>query len=338
MDWHKHFEKVFFESWQNAGFGYPQDYVSKYIEIREHSDSKSDWIKNSPAISATIDGSQLYSVYGFGACTGKIFAEMLGSSKSITENTADWCGRFNLGISLFDYVCDETDNLNNVSSLKVFEPFRTSNDLVSKALSPAEELLSRIAGSVLNDLAYKLEKKDGRQETDILFKVIKQMFDAQNLLSKEQLSTSTDLDNIKKALYLKSAEPFRVMAEYIARLTDPNDELLIKKSQAIGKALGTCYWVIDDAKDVWIDLEEGQWNYFLYLAAKEDPLIFEMNRNEDIKNSLISIWQQEGHAEKISAQIVERLIQASKELGLTEEVQKHSFGLIAASLWQWYSY
>ena len=45
MDWHKHFEKVFFESWQNAGFGYPQDYVSKYIEIREHSDSKSDWIK-----------------------------------------------------------------------------------------------------------------------------------------------------------------------------------------------------------------------------------------------------------------------------------------------------
>ncbi len=338
MDWHKHFEKVFFESWQKAGLPHHQEYLNEYIEIREHGDFKSDWIKDSPAISANIHGSQLHSVYGFGVCIGKIFAEMLNSSDNITENTADWCGRFNLGISLFDYICDETDNLNNVSSLKAFQLFMPTNEPISKVLSPAEEILSRIAGSVLDDLAKTVENKNGSQETDILFKVMKQMFEAQNFLSKQQLSAHTDLDKIKKAMYLKSAEPFRMMAEYTAYMTDPNDALFLKNSRAIGKVIGYFYWIIDDAKDVWIDLEARQWNLFLYLAAKKDPLIFETNRNADVKSSLMGIWQEAKHAEKISNQIIERLLQATKELGLSKEVQKHTLGLVAASLWQWHSY
>lgn len=337
MDWQKHFEIVFFESWEKAGLAHHHEFINEYIEIREHGDYKSDWIKNSPAISADIHGAQLYSVYGFGVCIGKIFAEMLGSTDNISESTADWCGRFNLGISLFDYICDETDNHNQVSSLKVFKPFTSSNHLVNKALSPVEELISRIAGSVLDDLTKTYEKRKGSQKTDHLLKVMKQMFDAQNYLSKEQLSTHRDMDKIKKALYLKSAEPFRVMAEYVARMTDPKDTLLLKNARAIGKAVGYCYWIIDDAKDVWIDLEAKQWNIFLNLAAAEDPLIFTKKHDSEVKSSLMSIWQESKHAEKISDKITHRLIRATKDLGLTEEVQKHTSGLIAASLWQWYA-
>lgn len=338
MDWHNHFENVFFDTWQKAGLPHHQEYVNEYIETREHGDFKTNWIKNSSGISSDLHPAQLNSVYGFGVTTGKIFAEMFGSSDDIAENTADWCGRFNLGISLFDYICDEMDGLDEVTSLKVFQPFINKSYSKTSTLNPAQELLSNLTGSVLLDLEKTVEKKEGYQKTDVLFKVLKQLFEAQNFLSKEALSDHADLNKVKEALYLKSAEPFRVMAEYTARIAHSNDPILLKNARSIGKALGYCYWLIDDAKDVWIDLEEGQWNLFLQLAASEDPLIFTKKRDAFMDKHLTSIWEQSKHAERISSEIVKRLVHATRKLELSKKVEQHTLGLIAASLWQWFRY
>ncbi|MDP3313318.1 hypothetical protein [Lutibacter sp.] len=338
MDWNDHFGTFFFETWQKAGLPHHQEFLIEYIETREHGNSKSDWIKNSAAISSVINGSQLHSVYGFGATMGKIFAVWFSLNKSSTEAAADWCGRFNLGISLFDYICDEMDDLDEVTSLKVFQPFINKSYSKTSILNPAQKLLSNLAGSVLLDLEKTAIKKEGSQKTDVLFKVMKQLFEAQNFLSKERLSDHADLNKIKKALYLKSAEPFRMMAEYTARMGHSNDQSLLKNARAIGKAVGYCYWLIDDAKDVWIDLEAEQWNLFLHLAASEDPLIFTKKRDAFMDSHLLSIWKQSKHAEKISSEIIKRLLHAIRKLELSEKVERHTLGLVSASLWQWYKY
>jgi hypothetical protein len=338
MDWHSHFQQVFFETWQKAGLPQQQDFLNEYIDLREHGDFNNHWIQNSPDILPGINNNQLRSVYGFGVTTGKIFASMFGLDAALAKETSDWCGRFNLGISLFDYISDELEGVGSVTSLAVFQPFVKTYYPVDRSLTPAEELLSNLAGSVLDDLKKTAVKKEGLNKADRLFKMMKLMFEAENFISKESLTADADLQKIEKALYRKSAEPFRVMAEYTSLVADANDSLLIKNAGTTGKALGYCYWLIDDAKDVWIDLKAGRWNLFLTLAAAEDPYIFAKSRRTDIESDLIKIWEQANHSEKISKQIINRLVHAVKRLRLPAKVEHDNLGLVWASLWQWSKY
>jgi hypothetical protein len=336
MDWQQHFQTIFFETWQKAGLPHHQDYLSEYYQMLEQRELKNQWIEKSPGISPGINQLKLYGVYNFGVAVGKFFNEMLGLGNTQTEHTSDWCGRFNLGISLFDYISDELGEVNSAASLEVFQPFLHAGNSGNRSLTPAEELLSNLAGSVLDDLKKATAKKEGSNKTGLLFNVLKQLYEAENFVSKDVLSVHADLKKIKKALYLKSAEPFRVMAEYTARMADANDPLLIKNARSIGKAVGYCYWLIDDAKDVWIDLEAGKWNLFLQLAAAEDPQIFAQHPDAFTSSRLVSIWEHSKHAQKISAQIIKRLVNAINKLGLSKKEEHHALGLVAASLWQWY--
>ncbi|MDX2048669.1 MAG: hypothetical protein SFU87_17920 [Chitinophagaceae bacterium] len=337
MDWYSHFQKIFFDTWQRAGLPHHQDFIKEYIDTREHGDFKNNGFRNTPAISASVDGNQLHSVYGFGVTTGKIFAELLGLSAALTQETSDWCGRFNLGISLFDYISDEMDGTDSVTSLKAFQPFTKTASSDIHLLTPAEELLNTIAGSVLNDLRNAAANKEVHHRAGTLFKAMKQMFEAENFISKAELSAAADLRKIKKALYLKSAEPFRVMAEYTACMADANDPILKKNARTAGKALGYCYWLIDDAKDVWIDLKTGRWNLFLALAAADKPSIFEKT-NQVTESELMNIWQQSGHPEKVSGRIIKRLVNAIRKPEIPEATEHYTMGLVSASLWQWYNY
>ncbi len=332
MEWHSHFQSAFFKSWRCAGLPDHEDFLSAYYLMLEQRNKKIEWIENSSG----IDHSRLYDVYGFGVTVGKFFAEMFDLSTGQTTITSDWCGRFNLGISLFDYISDELAGATSVASLNVFQSFIKTKDSKPRSLSAAEELLTQLAGSVLGDLKNAGTTKNGIQKSNPLFPVLQKMFDAQNFISAERLSAGVDLKKIKKALYLKSAEPFGVMAEYTAQMADATDPCLIRKAHSIGKALGCCYWLIDDAKDVWIDLEAGQWNLFLQLAAADHPNLFAQNREGLTEKSLFQQWEQGNHAQKISEQIINRLIRSVKKLQLTDEAEQHTLGLVSASLWQWY--
>ena len=263
MDWHSHFQKTFFETWQDAGLPGHGDFLSEYYALLEQYEEENEFIKKSPSPSPGLSEARLYTVYGFGVAVGKIFAEMLDVTPALKKHTSDWCGRFNLGISLFDYICDELDGLQSVTSLRIFQPFMQTSGTHNRILTPAEELLDNLAGSVLNDLKKAGNDKKQYYKTDMLFDVMKRLFEAQHFISTERLSGHAHLKKIRRALYLKSAEPFRVMSEYTACMSDVHDRKLIKKARSIGKAVGTCYWLIDDAKDVWIDLEAKQWNLFL---------------------------------------------------------------------------
>lgn len=335
MNWHSHFQKVFFETWQNAGLPHHQDFLPEYYTLLEQYEDENEFIKKSPAISPGVDATRLYAVYAFGVAVGKIFAEMLDVPPALMKHTSDWCGRFNLGISLFDYICDELDGLQSVTSLQVFQPFIQTSHTHNHNLTPAEKLLGNLTESVLNDLKKAGNKKKKYHKTDLLFSVMNRLFEAQNFISKDRLSADADLKKIRRALYFKSAEPFRVMAEYTARMAGAHDRKLIKKARSIGKAMGCCYWIIDDAKDVWIDLEAKQWNLFLLPALAEYPQLFEQNSNFFEENNMVSILQRLSHTQKISKQIIKRLRKAISLIGLSNEIEQHTLGLVAASLWQW---
>ncbi len=326
MNWYSHFQRVFFETWQKASLPHHDNFLSAYYTMLEQRDKKIEWIESSSG----IDHSRLYDVYGFGVTVGKVFGEMLGLTTEETNHSADWCGRFNLGISLFDYISDEQDGAKTVTSLKVFQPFIKAGNSNGRPISSAEELLSNLAGSVLDDLKNVSSNKDN------LLKAMQQMLEAEDFVSATKLSAHVDLKKINKALYLKSAEPFRVMAEYTAVMKTGTDPLLISHACAVGKAAGHCYWLIDDAKDVWIDLEAGHWNLFLQLAAEKDPEIFAQQTDKKTTERLLSTWEQSRHAEKISRQVVKKLVDAVGRMELSKEVKNHTMGIVSASLWQWY--
>ncbi len=337
VDWHSHFQSIFFETWKNAGLPDLHNFLDEYYTLLEQYEDENGFIKKSPAISLGIDHTKLYAVYGFGVAVGKIFADMLYVSPALKKHTSDWCGRFNLGISLFDYICDELYGLQNVTSLQVFQPFTQTSSTLNRNLSPAEELLDKLAGSVLNDLKKSGNEKKEYNKTDMFFYVMKRLFEAQNFISKERLSAGANLKKISRALYLKSVEPFRVMAEYTACMADAHDQKLMKKACSIGKAVGCCYWLIDDAKDVWIDLEAKQWNLFFLPAIVEYPEIFEHDGDAFAENSLASVLEHSSHARRMSKQIIKRLQHAISYMELSKEIENHTIGLVSASLWQWYN-
>lgn len=338
MNWSDHFHQVFFENWEKAGLPHHPDFLKEYVDIREHGDFNYEWIQNLQDISPGINRTQLRSVYGFGVTIGKIFADLFGLNAEEAKRTTDWCGRFNLGISLFDYICDEMEGVSSVSSLEVFKPFLNSGDFIDRSLTPAEKLLSDLAGSVLNDLKGVAVKGKNVYETDQLLKAMKQMFEAENFISKETLSANADIKKIEKALYYKSAEPFRVMAAFTVLAMGEKNKTFIKDAHAAGKALGYCYWLIDDAKDVWDDLKSGRWNLFFTMAVAEEPQLFSSSHTSDTEGQLMKIWKQSDHAEKISGQTIKRLVNAVKRLELPEKTRHHSLGLVWASLWQWFKY
>lgn len=338
MEWHSRFHDIFFETWEKNGLPHHPDFVNEYIHIREHGHFSYDRMQSLPEISPGINSTQLRSVYGFGATIGKIVANMFALNEEETRKSTDWCGRFNLGISLFDYICDEMNGLASVSSLEVFKPFINSTYFIDRSLTPAEELLSNLTGSVLNDLKRVVAKGSKVNKNKRLFTAMKRMFEAENFISNENIAASADLRKIEKALYYKSAEPFRVMTEFTILTDDVNDKTVIRNALSTGKALGYCYWVIDDAKDVWDDLKSGRWNLFFTLAALAEPKIFLKNQNATLEGDLVKIWNQSKHAEKISRQTIKRLANSVERLDLPDKVKHHSLGLIWASLWQWSKY
>ncbi len=332
MHWHSHFQAAFFDTWGKAGLPQPEKYLKEYTGLREkilfNDALAGQSIDHSPALEKKL----LDSVYGFGVMTGNLLAEMLGSPFVLTGNAAEWCGRFNLGISLFDYVCDEMDGATKAASLEVFQTFISGKKSGNAPSTPVEALLSSLAASILHDPEITNEKKTG-----ILSKTIKKMFAAEIFISSASLSAEANLPQIKKALYLKSAEPFRLMAEMTSRKAGIKDPLVLKNMRRAGQALGNCYWLIDDAKDLWADLDAGRWNIFLMLAASGDPRIFLQQRDAFTDNRLLKIWEGQLHAQKTAKQIIQNLVKAVARMDIPKSTEQHVMGLIGASLWQWYN-
>lgn len=343
MYWHGHFQSAFFEAWAKAGLPHPDAYLSEYNETLNHIRFNPGRLNRSRQEFPALDPKLLDSVYGFGVIVGNVCAGCLGIASPATGSASDWCGRFNLGISLFDYICDESDGVGAVTALPAFHLFTGGDGRPSPSArrqTPVDEFLSNLAAGVLSDLENVCGSAAGaRGRCASLWKAMREMFRAEIMASELPLSQSADFKHIRKALSLKSVEPFRVMAEWMAQSADVREsQILIRNARALGRSLGHCYWAIDDAKDVWTDLAAGRWNLFLLLAAAEDPQLFgrEYDTLTDVR--LTRIWERSNIARRVSADVVPRLTKAVANLQLPAKTRQNTLGLVAASLWQWYKF
>ncbi len=333
MDWEEHFGDLFFKAWHKAGLPDPIDYSEEYIRTREGAGFVNRYIEEPFKATPALEKNLMNSIYGFGALHGTMFSSLFNLNDTATHKASDWCGRFNLGISLFDYLSDETlGGIHSVISLEVFQPFMQDGKSTARELTSSEEFLNNLTTSVLHDLV-SLEKQN--KTSNNLMLLMRQLFEAQVFLSQQTLANTKDLAHIKHALFLKSAEPFRVMAEYALGTARNKNPKVLDKARALGTAVGSCYWVIDDAKDVWIDLEAGEWNIFLQRAAQQNAAIFNKLPNDALDDSLKEIWKQNNTVEDIITTVINDLLRATKKLEVSESVVKHELGLLGASLWHW---
>ncbi len=320
MDWHQHFQEVFFAQWQRAGLPQPQLYTGAYIDARELHQQPIPFVETDAEQTTGIPYYKLKSVYGFGKVTGELYCELMHCSDETKAAVSDWCGRFNLGISLVDYICDEMQGGDRILSLDVFKPLLLPGSVLHKAMHPVEHLLSSLVASVFENV-----QEPGSAE---IYSAFKKRFEAEELLASNIRSTTPDLKVIQEAMYLKSAEPFRVMALYAAD-NGSVAEPVLSAVQRFGKALGHCYWLIDDARDLWDYVAAGHWNLFL----ANDTILFQHTKEE-----LTTLLQNLELAEKHSVAVIAGLVEALNAFDADEAVKQRAAGFIGASLWQWYCY
>jgi hypothetical protein len=341
--WLNHFQSVFFSSWTRAGLPDPAAYEEAYSEALQP--LKFTWEIEREDVSAhkSLDSALLDAVYGFGFLMGELLGRLLGLPKHKAPERAQWCGRFNLGISLFDYLSDEGIGAETVAILPAFSVFLSReqpSSINGKFFSPPEKLLNQIASSVLSDLEKEIGAPTRTRLKSGLWRAMREMFRAEMLIATTPLTSEVDPNLIRKSLYLKSVEPFKVMAEWMSHGIVVNNrqsqQSHIKQARRLGRALGRCCWLVDDAKDVWRDLEAKQWNLFLVAAATEEPQLFNPLVTDALRDvRLMKIWKQTRIAERTSISTIRQLVRAVDELNLSKGKQNDMLGLLAAVLARW---
>lgn len=333
MHWYGEVKSTFFSFWAKQRLPPPENYFAEYSNTLKGSPYRG--YNPDPSL-APLNPDLLNRVYGFGNFFGGICGGLLGMSFEEMIQRVDWCGLFNLGISLFDYICDELNGLKTISSIPAFQLFLNEKSIEEvTVLGPVEKLLNDIAVNVLGKLQVHNNMKSSSCETNLM-KSMKKMFDAEILLSTKDINDKSDPVLIKKALYLKSVEPFRVMAEWMSYGTGESKKpLIIKNARKLGRSLGFCYGLFDDARDVWLDLENNRWNSFLLHALEEEPDLFIEPRSSILDFKLTNIWERQNLVQKLSDSAISELVKIMSPLNQRSPKNEKYLGLIGASLARW---
>src|SRR5688572_29570854 len=107
MQWYAHYKSYFFKMWAEVGLPGPEGYETIYTNRLQAIKYTQNVHSLQQSKSDPLNPEILNSVYGFGVVVGEICGSLLGLSSEQMQDRLDWCGQFNLGISLFDYLCDE---------------------------------------------------------------------------------------------------------------------------------------------------------------------------------------------------------------------------------------
>lgn len=181
MDWHSRFKAEFFRQWRLANLPAPEPHENAYrASLRSSVPPALGRRSKAPP----LDPALVTSVYGFGVFTGNLLGRLLGVGERPRKACADWCGRFNLGMSLFDYVCDEGPGAQRALSLPAFRPFvaRAPRFAVEPILEPGavERALDLVATGVLRDLTAEIGPDAARGRSRGLWRALHALFLAQN--------------------------------------------------------------------------------------------------------------------------------------------------------------
>lgn len=338
MDWYSTFRKSFFAEWARQGLpesspsdaasaGWPAAACPLLVDTRPISATRE-------GIARGLDPGVVNAVYGFGVFIGEACGRLHGAAPRTVGARAEFCGQFNLGISLFDLVCDEGDvadfnALQGLPSLRVFTSARST----TAPASPTLAFLDRVAASVLATLADDIGPADPRARG--LWRSLFAMFNAQIERARATTARLDDAEAMRKILRLSSAEPFRVMSEWMARGPRASPSAL-RHAAHVGRCVGDCYWLIDDARDVWQDLYALRWNRYLLDAKAAEPSLRLTQPTPFVEARLMAVWERAQTAERASRCAVARLARSLQNLPVTAKRSREPIARIHASMLHWY--
>lgn len=325
MNWQSTFRAIYFAEWARRGL--PESSGSDLTAWPALAcPLRVDHVPpESAGLSRGLDPAIIDNVYGFGVHVGEAFGRLQGVPPRAARERAEWCGLFNLGISLFDLVCDEGSppeiaELHALPSMRAFSraPAPRTPD------SPTLRFLDEVATRVLVRLREEAGPPDPRRG---IWRALFAMFTAQ----LEGVDATTrrlgDVDRVRRNLRLSAAEPFRVMAEWVAR----GGRADVRQAARLGRSVGDCYWLIDDARDVWADLYARRWNLFLVEAKVADPSLRLDPPTPFVEARLTQLWQDRRVAERAARGAVGRLARSVEGDRRTRE----PLSRIHASMMHW---
>jgi hypothetical protein len=338
MNWRGEVRTAFFQAWKQAGLPPPEPFERAYAKVL------ASHVQQAPSSPGKPDGDPLHQalvgdVYGFGAFIADLTGSLLDLPPHKADGASDWSGRFNLGVSLFDYLCDVADQADTIAALPPFNSLpgreRRANLVPDRPAGPSL-FLQELAVGVLGDLGKLIGSQVERPKPDQLWQVLGKMLDAELSICNARLDGRMDPRQVEPLLRSKAVEPFRVMAEYTSlrgcsKAAPGSRHLAI----SLGRAIGRCYWFADDANDVWVDLRTGQWNLLLVRAVTIEPRIQLQVPSTVTVLQVEKALQAGAVLQREARRCARHLRRVVSHCPTAPSTQMHLLGLMAASLARW---
>lgn len=330
-DWRRSFRATLFRTWLGAGLPDPRRFGDDHDRLRAHV-SVAAPPGHEPG--GPLDPGTLRSVAGFGHVVGVALADLLEVDGAARAASVGWCARFNLGISLVDWLLDEAKlDPADVAGLPAFAPLARGTAGGPAPRAPRAELayLDALAGGLLAELAGVAGPPGAGEPRSALWPSLRRMLRA-------ELAAGRGLDLAAPRRYLpslraKSVEPFRVMAERTA-LAGPAPAR-VALARRLGRAIGTCVWLADDADDLWRDLDAGHGNRFVAEAVLADRRVLAADDATVVDLALERVLRREGVAERLCAESVGRFAATLRRCPAGAARRERAAGLVGVALARW---
>lgn len=341
MNWLPAFRAAYFREWETAGLPDPAEGVEAYERFRSRARLPALLQLPDGSADPALDPEVLRSVYAFGSLVGEFCASVLGVDARLAGPRRHWCGLFNVGISLFDYLSDEAGRPAELSDMPVFSAFETGTngrprstpESDAPGLDGTEAMLSRVADRVLVTLGEDIGPATvtgGDPEGP--WGWLQEMYDAQVALAKARTWEDGDLERIERRLTAKSVQPFVLMADHVARAGGVDDLDRRRLARRLGRAMGACFALMDDGVDLWPDARDGRWNLWLVRAARIDPDTVRRRPNPVADVRLVRTLTNGGRVERTVRPAVQGLARVLED---APERGRASTATVAVALARW---
>ena len=236
-----------------------------------------------------------------------LIAQILNNAEIVyAKDVSEVSSIFNVGISIFDYICDEDPKkfdylkmlINEERLLDISRDESRMNEfqLVCDATTSSE---LRLILKIIAGFYKKLQSFYRPDRADSWNKVVLSLLSAYNFEIKSATSGGYSEEEVIEISKRKSIMPF-IIIDYISQLTTaPSSENQMKNNTTCIENLGEIFWLTDDLVDVNQDLESGYLNSLLLQINNRNS----SSNISDLKYKTLSLLLEGDYIEKHTDQI-----------------------------------
>lgn len=223
------------------------------------------------ARSLRLSDAALARALGHGALQAGALARAAGASDGALGSASRLGALFNLGVSLFDRLCDgfpeRADALWSAITPDSLAAPRLLEGAMAREGDPAVAGLLPLVAALLDGVA---TLPAGRAGAERFLDLLVTMHAAERLSLAPRHAGRPSL-SVLRALRRKSVLPSCALA-HLALCAAPASDPGLLRNQAL--RAGTALWIVDDLVDLGEDLSAGSWSRLLWLLARRgEPLV-----------------------------------------------------------------